>query len=436
MNGRDPHRALKNEIISKEQSQNASFVIVKLQWGKDDIAFSLHIQPRSWSTAGIQITDFLSHLGFQRNQCSFADGRECYWRWVDEGFDLKNFMSSFGSSFEKLLQAQKDLEKCGFFFDQPEGWGYYYGRHSSGRSYRSDIEMDGDGHTAAESKVMKNSEDDNFRFIFTWIENDENDKGWVIHYLPKHPPLSSEIQSVFKFLGIKDFSQCPHFDFEPCNWKSIKFISRGDDFFDGNANTAHGWFDAHASNFSPGIQKLLSANADVEKAGFSFLPFSAPQKRLEEDIEKRTIRPKSSTSKSDLSYFDVAISFAGTDRQYAEKLATLLKDSGFSVFYDEFYPEYLWGKNLVDTFDEIFRKRARYCVMFISKEYNDRVWTNHERQSAQARALKEKGKEYILPIKIDETELAGMPPTIGYVSLAKGIEKIAEMLIKKLKGEK
>ena len=102
------------------------------------------------------------------------------------------------------------------------------------------------------------------------------------------------------------------------------------------------------------------------------------------------------------------------------------------MFYDEFYPEYLWGKNLVDTFDEIFRKRASYCVIFISKDYKERVWTKHERQSAQARALNEKGKEYILPIKVDNTELEGMPPTIGYITLKTGIEKIGKLLIKKL----
>jgi hypothetical protein len=47
--------------------------------------------------------------------------------------------------------------------------------------------------------------------------------------------------------------------------------------------------------------------------------------------------------------------------------------------------------------------------------------------------LKERGKEYILPIKADETELPGMPSTIGYVSLRElGIDKISEILLKKL----
>jgi hypothetical protein len=61
------------------------------------------------------------------------------------------------------------------------------------------------------------------------------------------------------------------------------------------------------------------------------------------------------------------------------------------------------------------------------------MWTNHERQSPQARALTEKGKDYILPIKVDETELTGMPPTLGYMPLSRGISAIGEILIKKLK---
>jgi hypothetical protein len=77
--------------------------------------------------------------------------------------------------------------------------------------------------------------------------------------------------------------------------------------------------------------------------------------------------------------------------------------------------------------------KARYCVMFISKEYQARKWTVHEARSAQARAFEEKGAEYILPIRVDDTELEGLLPTIGYVPIATGIDRIGEMLIAKLK---
>lgn len=135
--------------------------------------------------------------------------------------------------------------------------------------------------------------------------------------------------------------------------------------------------------------------------------------------------------------FDVAITVARPDRKHAKQLAERLRKAGVEVFYDELYPEHLWGQNLIDTFDEIFRLRATFCVMFISKEYALREWTNHERKSALARALKEKGSSYILPIRIDDTDLPGLPPTVSYMSLNEyTIEQIGDFLIKKVRAAK
>jgi len=93
----------------------------------------------------------------------------------------------------------------------------------------------------------------------------------------------------------------------------------------------------------------------------------------------------------------------------------------------------LWGKNLYEFFHEIYSKRSRYCVIFVSKEYGERVWTNHERQSAQERMLREKGSEYVLPVKVDNTELPGLMITTGYLTLGMGVDKISALLIEKLR---
>lgn len=208
---------------------------------------------------------------------------------------------------------------------------------------------------------------------------------------------------------------------------------------------AHRSFDALATHFSPGIEGLLAANAAVETVGMTFLPLTKPAERMRVDIATKVVQPTKPTASQARTAprarppaatipdnFDVAISFAGTERESALKLAETLRDAGYAVFYDDFFPEQLWGKNLAIFFDEIFRKKARFCVMFISKEYRQRVWTIHEARSAQARAVAEKGNEYILPIQVDETELEGLLPTIGYVPITVGIEKIGAMLIKKL----
>jgi hypothetical protein len=114
--------------------------------------------------------------------------------------------------------------------------------------------------------------------------------------------------------------------------------------------------------------------------------------------------------------YDVALSFAGEDREYVEAVAESLRDRGFRVFYDKFEEVNLWGKNLYDHLSEVYEKLARYTVMFISKHYANKAWTGLERQSAQARAFNENA-EYILPARFDDTEIPGLPKTVAYISL-------------------
>ena len=132
--------------------------------------------------------------------------------------------------------------------------------------------------------------------------------------------------------------------------------------------------------------------------------------------------------------YDVALSFAGEDRKYVKELADLLKTNGYSCFYDENELADLWGKNLYDYLSSVYKDRARYCVMFLSKYYERKLWTNHERQLAQARAFQE-NREYILPVRLDDTEIPGIPPTVGYLDLrSMTIEEVYEALVMKLSG--
>lgn len=130
--------------------------------------------------------------------------------------------------------------------------------------------------------------------------------------------------------------------------------------------------------------------------------------------------------------YEVALSFAGEDRKPAEALARILKHLGVSVFYDEFEKDALWGKDLFQHLADIYKNKARYCIVFVSKYYRSKKWTKHELQNAQARLFSEQS-EYILPIRIDDTELPGLNETVGYLDLKKdGIEQIASTLLRKL----
>ncbi|MEZ0492362.1 toll/interleukin-1 receptor domain-containing protein [Kineococcus sp. TBRC 1896] len=115
--------------------------------------------------------------------------------------------------------------------------------------------------------------------------------------------------------------------------------------------------------------------------------------------------------------YDVALSFAGEQRAYVDAVASSLKEASVKVFYDDYEKVELWGKDLYAHLDWVYRKASRYCVIFVSADYAKKVWTNHERRSAQGRAIQE-NSEYLLPARFDETDLPGLPPTVGYLDLA------------------
>jgi len=250
-----------------------------------------------------------------------------------------------------------------------------------------------------------------------------------------------EIESALQFLGgFESIRECPEFDFEPCRWRFYEFIPDETSAWNLRGELVQGFFDAHATRFAPGLNGLLAAHAMMLPFNMSLLP-AAPTRSaatLDATSERRTRDPARSRPRpaGGAGYkYDVALSFAGTERPLAEKLATLVRAAGAEVFYDEFYPEHLWGKDLAVYFDHVYRKDSRFCVILISEEYKKRAWTYHELRSALARMVEERGNEYILPIHIDRIDLDGIPPTLGYLDIASySIEEIAQMLLRKLEG--
>ncbi len=114
--------------------------------------------------------------------------------------------------------------------------------------------------------------------------------------------------------------------------------------------------------------------------------------------------------------YDVALSFAGEDRDYVRQVADLLRANGVRVFYDEYERANLWGKELIEYLEDVYTNKSDYVIMFVSKSYISKDWTNHERISALNRALKSKEKEYILPVRLDDSKLPGLPNSIAFLS--------------------
>lgn len=112
--------------------------------------------------------------------------------------------------------------------------------------------------------------------------------------------------------------------------------------------------------------------------------------------------------------FAVGLSFAGEQRLYVQDVALSLREKGVTVFYDRFHEVDLWGCDLVDTLNDLYSERLGLVVVFVSKDYVEKDFTNVERRAALAKAITTR-KKYILPVRFDDVRLPGLPSTFGYL---------------------
>lgn len=114
--------------------------------------------------------------------------------------------------------------------------------------------------------------------------------------------------------------------------------------------------------------------------------------------------------------YDVVLSFASEDRDYVEDIAKRLKAKKLKVFYDKFEESNLWGKDLYQYLQHVYKESAYFCIIFVSEYYLKKAWTMKvELKAAQNRAFLE-NREYILPLQLDPNiKLPGLYDTVGYM---------------------
>lgn len=132
--------------------------------------------------------------------------------------------------------------------------------------------------------------------------------------------------------------------------------------------------------------------------------------------------------------YDIALSFAGENRAVVAELAEILTVLGIRVFYDDYELADLWGKDLYQHLQSVYCDRAQYCIIFVSEAYGRKLWTRHELKQAQARAFRE-SQEYILPVRLDDTEIPGLNATTGYIDLRHhSMAELSQIIVQKLFG--
>ena len=132
--------------------------------------------------------------------------------------------------------------------------------------------------------------------------------------------------------------------------------------------------------------------------------------------------------------WDVALSFAGAQREYVERVAAVLKARGVRCFYDADEQVELWGRHLAEELPRIYAEESASVVVFVSADYAAGGWARLERRAAFSRAVAEAGV-YVLPARFDDSELPGLLDDVVSVDLRRYTpEQFADLVTAKLDG--
>lgn len=83
--------------------------------------------------------------------------------------------------------------------------------------------------------------------------------------------------------------------------------------------------------------------------------------------------------------YDVALTFAGEDRAYAQELYDALEDDGHAVFYDFAEQHRIIGEDVEAYLAPIYASGSRYVVAILGPMYGSKRWTLFESEQYQPR---------------------------------------------------
>lgn len=135
--------------------------------------------------------------------------------------------------------------------------------------------------------------------------------------------------------------------------------------------------------------------------------------------------------------YDFALSFAGRDRDVAEKLARALQEREISVFYDFDEQALILGTDVETYLAPIYQSEASFIVPVMGSDYPDRLWTKFESRQFADRF----GEKAVIPVWFKDVAYGAFDVSRAHGGfhvdraepLEPQIEHIAEKLSEKLK---
>lgn len=135
-------------------------------------------------------------------------------------------------------------------------------------------------------------------------------------------------------------------------------------------------------------------------------------KKMYEDI----LTEKKNESYREIDSFKVALTFAGENRAFVEKIAVSLEEKlgKGKVFYDNFFQGVLARTDLDLFLQDIYQNKSDFIVVFLSKDYESKEWCGLELRAIRD-LIKKKESQKIIPVKLEECKNNGFFSIDGYL---------------------
>ncbi len=99
---------------------------------------------------------------------------------------------------------------------------------------------------------------------------------------------------------------------------------------------------------------------------------------------------------------DICFSYAGEDAEFVAQVQKCIDNMEISTFNYKVRSVPL-GENLEDTLKEIYQKRGTFCIVFFSKHYLEKVWTQKELAYIKRKLRKKHGR--VIAVLLEEGTL-------------------------------
>ena len=136
-----------------------------------------------------------------------------------------------------------------------------------------------------------------------------------------------------------------------------------------------------------------------------------------EDLYRELGIGKDAIERAKIYSYDVGFSFAGEVRKIVEIVNDELKKEDIVTFYDFDLQAFLLAMDLEATLSRIYTESCRYYLVFMDKNYAEKVWTRYEKDIMTTSGR----SKHIIPVVLDDEGkrgVLGIPKATGRIDLS------------------